>query len=127
MEFEHFALNVPDAEAMANWYVNNCHMSVALFIKGEPDVYFLADKEGRVMMELYSNPIDRIPDYSAQHPLRFHFAFDTPDALGMKDKLLKAGATFVKEDTSDDGSYVVMLRDPWGLPLQLCKRAVRLL
>jgi len=29
--------------------------------------------------------------------------------------------------TRDDGTRLIMLRDPWGLALQLCKRATPLL
>jgi len=41
--------------------------------------------------------------------------------------LVSAGATLVQDLHLDDGSHLVMLRDPWGLALQLCKRAVPML
>ena len=37
-------------------------------------------------------------------------------------RLEAAGATFAEEVHLPDGSHLVMLRDPWGLALQLCKR-----
>ena len=35
-------------------------------------------------------------------------------------------ATPEVEETLDDGSFLVMVRDPWGVPLQLCRRTVAL-
>ena len=50
---------------------------------------------------------------------------DDPDAAMAE--LVGAGATLVDQQTLADGSRLVMLRDPWGLPLQLCKRTTPLL
>jgi len=41
--------------------------------------------------------------------------------------LLAAGATLVKEEDLADGSYLVMMRDPWGLAIQLCRRGTPML
>jgi hypothetical protein len=43
-----------------------------------------------------------------------------PDAD--RKRLEAAGATFFEEIRLPDGTFVIMLRDPWGVPLQLCKR-----
>jgi glyoxylase I family protein len=80
-----------------------------------------------VVIEIYSNSADAVPDYRVMHPLRFHLAFDAPDPDSARAALIGAGATFVDEQTQPDGSRLLMLRDPWGLPLQLCKRATPLL
>jgi hypothetical protein len=40
-----------------------------------------------------------------------------------KKRLVESGATFELEVQLEDGSHIVMLRDPWGMPLQLCQRA----
>jgi hypothetical protein len=78
-------------------------------------------------MEIYSNSIDAVPDYAAMHPMRFHVAFAAADPDAARAELVAAGATFVDEQTLPDGSRLLMLRDPWGLPLQLCKRTTPLL
>lgn len=126
MDFEHFGLNVPDATAMANWYVEHCRMRIVRFLEEAPYMHFLADEGGRVVMEIYSNPAAPIPDYSTQHPMRFHIAFAEPDPGAAKERLIRAGASFVDEDRLEDGSHLIMLRDPWGIPLQLCKRGTPL-
>ena len=123
MRFEHFALNVEDAKAMAEWYVEHCRMRVVRAMDETPFTHFLADTEGTVVMEIYSNPDEPVPAYVDQHPLRFHFAFAVAKAETVKQRLLRAGASPCLEAHLDDGSHLVMLRDPWGIPLQLCQRA----
>ena len=123
MKFEHFALNVPDPRAMARWYIAQCGMTAARAMEGAPYTHFLADSTGRVVMEIYSNPVCATPDYARQHPLIFHVAFAVKNAGAERDRLVKAGATVVSDDRLPDGSHLVMLRDPWGVALQLCQRA----
>lgn len=123
MKFEHFALNVPDAAAQAKWYVAHAGFSVARARADAPFTHFLADGTGRVVVELYSNPAAPYPAYASQHPLVFHFALVSADARADRERLLRAGAQLVTEETLPDGSVLVMLRDPWGVALQLCQRA----
>lgn len=122
MQFEHFGINVPDAAAMAQWYVKNLNMKIVRAIPQANQTHFLADEKGRVMMEIYTNPKSAVPDHSAEHPLRFHFAFAVEDPAALKDKLVKEGASVFEDLHLDDGSNLIMMRDPWGVPLQLCKR-----
>ena len=123
MKFEHFALNVPDARAHSRWYVDHLGFRIARHRDDSPFTHFLADDAGRVVVELYSNPAAPIPDYAAAHPLVFHFAVVSTDAAADRARLEKAGAVFFAEDALPDGSQLIMLRDPWGVPLQLCQRA----
>ena len=124
MQFEHFAMNVPDAAAMAAWYIKNLNMQVVRSIQEPPHMHFLADATGRVVMEIYTNPSAPIPDYANQHALVLHVAFAVDDAASTRDALIAAGATLLTDQEMDDGSHLVMLRDPWGIALQLCQRAV---
>jgi hypothetical protein len=84
--------------------------------------YFLADKTGRTILELYSNPAAPIPDYAAQHQLTLHVAYAVADAGAEQDRLIAAGATPVSDSGPGPGTRLVMLRDPWGIPLQLVQR-----
>ena len=127
LNIEHFACNVSDPVAMAAWYVQHLGMRVLRQNPAPPHIHFLADASGRVVMEIYSNAADPVPDYRAMHPMRFHLAFAAPDPDQARAALVAAGATFVDEQTQPDGSRLLMLRDPWGLPLQLCKRTTSLL
>ena len=122
MKFEHFALNVPDTRAQAQWYVQHVGFSVARSREDEPYTHFLADETGRIVVELYTNPKAAIPDYDAAHPLCFHIAVVAADAKAQRARLEKAGATLFAEEPQPDGSLLIMMRDPWGVPLQLCQR-----
>ncbi len=122
MKFEHFALNVPDARAHAQWLVTHLGLTVARKNEAVPYMHFLSDETGRVVVELYSNPGAIVPDYKTQHPLVFHFALVSTDTVADRARLEKAGATFFGEDALPDGSRLLMMRDPWGLALQFCHR-----
>ena len=122
MRFEHFALNVPDARAMGQWYVDHLGFSILRSQDAAPHTRFLADETGRVIVELYTNPAATIPGYTAQPPLVFHLAVWSSDVHTDRARLEKAGATLFQEEVLPNGSQLTMLRDPWGVPLQLCQR-----
>ena len=127
LDVEHIAWNVSDPAAIAAWYVEHLGMRIVRQSAAPPYIHFLADARGRVVLELYSNVVDPVPDYAAMHPLRFHLAFATGDPDGAMTALLGAGATLVDDRVVGDGSRLIMLRDPWGLALQLCRRPTPLL
>lgn len=123
MKFEHFAINVTDVQAVAKWYVEQLGFKVALQREDETHTHFLADETGRVIVEFYSNPAVPVTNYASAHPLCFHLALITADAHAEQVRLAQAGARLLREEPQEDGSLLVMMRDPWGLPLQLCERA----
>lgn len=123
MVFEHFAFNTEKPVEMAQWYVNNLEMKIVRAMDKEPFTTFLADKTGRVVMEIYCNRTAKVPEHKLAHPLEFHFAFMVKDSAVVKDKLMNAGCTFEEEIHLPDGSLLFMLRDPFGVPLQICQRA----
>ena len=127
LNVEHIALNVSDPQAMAAWYVEHLGMRIVRSVPAPPHIHFVSDASGRVVIEIYSNTTDPIPDYASMHPLRFHVAFAADDLEAARDELVSAGATFVDEQTLADGTRLMMLRDPWGLALQLARRATPLL
>jgi len=123
VQYEHTALNVADPVAAADWYVQ--HLQMRIVRKGDPPISarFLADSTGRVILEIYHNPLAPEPDHPRTHPLTLHVAFAVDDIEGQRDRLLRAGATLQDEiEVTAAGDRVVMLRDPWGLPLQLVQR-----
>jgi glyoxylase I family protein len=123
MKFEHFALNVPDAIASAKWYVDHLGMTVVRRREDPPYTSFLADETGRVILEVYTNHAAAIPNHAASHPLSFHVAFVAPDARAERARLEGAGATLALEEVLADGTVLIMMRDPWGVPVQLVQRA----
>lgn len=123
MKIEHFALNVADPVAMAAWYCERLGFSIARKIENAPFTHFLTDSSGAVMIEIYNNPPKAVPDYAAMNPLLLHIAFVCADPEADKQRLLLAGATFAEEVRPEEGTHLIMMRDPWGVPIQLCKRA----
>ncbi len=123
MKIEHFAFNVKEPRKMAEWYIEHLNMSVAKREEEPPYTHFLVDSSGKVMIEVYNNPPDQVPEYRAMNPLLLHLAFVSKNPDQDKNRLLEAGATLVEDTKLSDGSHLVMMRDPWGHALQLCKRA----
>ena len=123
-ESEHVALNVENPAGMAKWWCENLGMKIVR--KGPPPVnmYFISDAGGNMMLEIYHNPPDAVPDYRSMNPLMLHVAFMVDDVKGTCRKLIAAGAAVASEATvTDSGDELAMLRDPWGVPIQILKRA----
>ena len=128
MKVEHVAFLVDDPNAVADWYCKNLGMKVVR--KGDPPALmrFLADEAEETMFEIYTNPDIATPDYASQHHLVLHLAFHAKDIEADRDRLLAAGATPVDEITlTPAGDKLAMLRDPWGLALQLASRKTPML
>lgn len=125
MVFEHFALNVNNISAVVKWYVSHIELKVVSQQKELPFMTFLADSSNRVILEIYHRSDEIMTNFETQHPLTFHLAFVSENAESDRERLEAEGASFVEEVRKEDGSHLIMLRDPWGMPLQLCQRAVK--
>lgn len=124
MNIEHIALNVADARALADWYVRHLGMRVVRAVEESPWTRFLADQAGRTVLEIYQNPKAPVPDYQAQDPMTLHIAFVSSDIKGDWNRLLKAGGSrAIDPHTTPAGDEMAFLRDPWGVCIQLIKRA----
>lgn len=124
MKIEHTAYQVADPVAMARWYVDHLGLTVKRAQHEPPFGQFLADDGDAVMLEVYNNGRVPVPDYRAIDPLVLHLAFWTDDVPATRARLLAAGATAEGEPVrTPAGDHVAMLRDPWGLALQLVHRA----
>jgi len=128
MKLEHLALQVPDPVAMADWYTRHLGFRVARS-GGEPShARFLMERGEAVMLEVYRNPLAPVPDYFGISPLLLHLAFVSDNPAADRDRLVKAGAKVVQDLNKNQASdELVMLRDPWGVALQLVRRAAPML
>ena len=123
IRLEHVAINVEDPVSMAKWYGENLGMKVVR--KGPPPInmHFISDAGGNMMLEIYHNPPDAVPDYSSMDPLLLHISFMVDNVKSIREKLIAAGATTVGEITiTSSGDELAMLRDPWGVAIQFVKR-----
>jgi catechol 2,3-dioxygenase-like lactoylglutathione lyase family enzyme len=124
MKIEHVAFNVPDPPALARWYVEHLGLTVKLQLDQPPFTRFLADDGGAVMVEFYCNTEAPLPDYRRQDPRTLHLALVSADVAADRQRLIDAGATAVGDvQRLEDGTLLAMLRDPWGLAVQLVRRA----
>jgi len=124
IRLEHVAINVENPAGMAKWYCKNLGMKIIR--QGPPPVNmrFISDAGGNMMLEIYHNPPDAVPDYASMDPLMLHIAFMVDDVKGTCRKLVAAGATVASEvSVTDSGDELAMLRDPWGVSIQFVKRA----
>jgi catechol 2,3-dioxygenase-like lactoylglutathione lyase family enzyme len=123
MKIEHFAFNVADPNAMGRWYVEHLGFAVKRRLVDEPYTHFLADDSGTVMLEIYRQDAP-VPDYASTHVMSLHLALVSQDVAADVKRLLAAGACLDGEIMSfPNGDCYAMLRDPWGITLQLVSRA----
>ncbi len=123
MRIEHIALNVPDPVGMANWYVKYCGFVVRKALTEPPFTHFISERDGEGMIELYDRTDKRrwtASDFA--DPLFFHLALTSIDLFGDSVRLCIAGASEIERTIDADGYGLVMLRDPFGMALQLCRR-----
>jgi len=126
MRLEHCALQVPDPVAMADWYVKHLGCPVARSGGAPAHARFL--QAGPVLIEIYQSSNAPAPDYHSMPPSQLHLAFVSENPKADRDRLVAAGAKIFEDCfTSPAGDDLVMLRDPWGVGLQLVKRAAPML
>lgn len=131
MRIEHVAYMMSDPPAAAQWYCEHLGMKVARSMDGPPYTQFLADADGNVMLEIYTNgeaPDVPVPPYADWHPLLLHVAFTSPNIEADRARLIDAGATPDGDIAlTPAGDRLAMLRDPWGFCVQLVQRAEAML
>lgn len=128
MKIEHVALQVSDPVALSRWYVQHLGLTVKRAQTESPFGHFLGDDGDAVMLEFYGYPNLPVPDYFRMEPLLLHVAFHVDDVAATRTRLIGAGAAPVGDvQMNDVGDEVAMLRDPWGIPVQLVRRRVRMI
>jgi glyoxylase I family protein len=123
MKIEHIALYVREPVAVARWYSDHLGLSVVRSSGAPSHTHFLADSAGATVLEIQTGALPP-PDYAALDPTLLHLALATDDVPAARRRLLAAGALAVGEITTlANGDELAMLRDPWGLALQLVRRS----
>lgn len=127
MKIEHIALNVSNPVKMANWYSKYLGFKILTQSHSSPFAHFIADPTGNILLEIFRLPDAKLPNYKKLDPNTFHIGFATENIQKDFKKLIKAGSRVVSEITiNSSGNSVAMLKDPWGLPIQLIKRVKKL-
>ena len=124
MKIEHLALMVSEPKKMADWYGEHLGLKVLRSFDTEAEPHFLVDDADCVVLEIYNNHDFKVPNYREMPPAIMHVAFLSADLPADFSRLVAAGAEVVDEPaTTNMGDQFAMLRDPWGLAVQLVTRA----
>jgi catechol 2,3-dioxygenase-like lactoylglutathione lyase family enzyme len=126
MKMEHIGLQVQEPVQMSEWYCRHLGFQMMRQQDKSPYTAFLADSSGSVMIEIHHHLNVEVPEYRQMDPLVLHLAFDVGDETieAAAQRLLEAGAVLAKDlVVSPAGDKLMMLRDPWGMAIQLVKRA----
>ena len=124
MKIEHVALNVTQPLDMSRWYVEHLGFTVKRRYMEAPWGHFLADSSDKVMLELYGNTDVPRLDLPNVAPPALHFAFTSSNVDTDVKRLQAAGATLVSgPESASNGDRLAMLRDPWGVCIQLVSRS----
>ena len=117
MKLEHVAIDVPDAEASKAWWCKNLGMRVST------NPGFIMDDSGEAGLEIYrTGETPAAPDYKAMNSMTLHVAFESDDVKADVDRLVAAGATLEQLKMENPAFHMAILRDPWGVAIQLCRR-----
>ncbi len=121
--FEHLAINLEDSRAKAKWYTENLGMKIMKEGKAPNYGMFIADEGENMMLELYQNKVFPVINFSEINHMSVHLAFMADDIEATKESLLKSSAKLVEDiNKTAGGDFVLMMRDPWGQPIQFVKR-----
>ena len=124
VRFEHIALNVEDPGAAAAWYRDNMGMKIVRAGEKFASKRFVSDAGGNMMFEFYYSEKAASSDWSAVDNHTLHIAFAVDDVQAVHDRLVAAGAKPDWEvETIGEGDVITIVRDPWGIAIQLLKRA----
>lgn len=119
MKLEHIAFDVPEPEEFIAWWCT--HLG---FRRSAPGSAFIVDDSGEMCLEIYrTGATPAAPDYAKANAMSMHIAFVSADVRADADRLIAAGARLESIQTEDPNFHVAILRDPWGVPVQLCRRA----
>ncbi len=123
MRIEHFAVNVKEPKAMAEWYAEHLGLSIIRADEVPPYITFLADDNNQTLLELYANPNGEFLELSDLSVFTFHIAFSVADMGAECARLIAAGAKSKGDAiTLGNGDQTQFVQCPWGVTLQFLER-----
>ena len=127
MRFEHLAVNVKDARAVADWYVKTLGLVIKRQLPDPPYITFLADVDGNMMFEFYQQEVP-VHDFAAIPAFSLHLAFLVSNVESTRASWIAGGGKADGEiTTTAAGDRLAFVRDPWGFTLQLVQRQTPML
>jgi len=127
MRLEHVAIAMPDPPAAAAWYAERLGFRIVRAAAQPPRAQFLEPPGGGTLIELFCDPNTPPLDHHAIHGMQAHLAIALEDAAAvaaLAADLAAHGASAEGEPArTATGDHYAIVRDPWGVPLQLIARA----
>lgn len=118
MKLEHVAIDVGEPEELITWWCDNLG-----FRRSAPGSAFIIDDSGIMGLEIYRTGETPVaPDYKKMDAMTLHIAFVSEDVKADADRLVAAGAVLETLKLDVPSFHMAILRDPWGVAIQLCKR-----
>jgi glyoxylase I family protein len=118
---------MPDPVAAAAWYAEHLGFTVVRSSAEPPYAHFLAPPGGGSLLEIFCDAATAPLDHHAVDPMQGHLAFAVDDIDAETARLVAAGALGGGTATrTPAGDAYAIVRDPWGVPLQLVTRVVPL-
>jgi uncharacterized glyoxalase superfamily protein PhnB len=125
---DHLELNVSDTHEKAKWYVKNLNFKIISQSDGPSHNMLISDADENMMLELNQDSNSPMLEFEKIDYNSFHLAFSVDDIVLIKEKLISAGAKLAEDiKKTANGDQVLMLRDPWGQPIQFVKRVKSML
>ena len=119
MKLEHIALDVAEPEKFIAWWCE--HLG---FRRSAPGSAFIIDDSGTMGLEIYrTGETPAAPDYASMNSMTMHVAFVSEDVKADTDRLVAAGAKLETLKVDSPSFQMSIVRDPWGVAIQFCKRA----
>lgn len=119
---EHIGFVINNPCAAADWYQSNLSYTI-LRKAGDNSVAFIKEPRTGLIFEFIGSRDIRPIDKDLSHPLQAHIAIKSDDIDKDRQRLMDAGASFVMDcRTHDPDAKVCVLKDPFGLYLQLAQR-----
>ena len=123
MSIEHFAIAAQDPDALARWYCDHLGCSVRFKNDRTPPIYFLAQGDGPVLLELMPANDSERAERQSSDPGHSHLAFFVDDFDGVHQRLLNAGVRFTAPPVArPDGAKLAFFHDGEGNLLQIIYR-----
>jgi glyoxylase I family protein len=121
-QIEHIGFVVTNPCGAADWYAKNLGFTI-LRKADNNSVAFIQEPGCGLIFELIGNPEIHSIDKDLTHPLQVHIAFKSQNIQADIRRLTNAGASFVMDCKTDDPkAKVCILKDPFGLYIQLARR-----
>lgn len=124
MKIEHIGICVDAPISMGKWYRDNLGFEIIRSVGDDVDgVSFLADSEGKTILEFGKLPETPPLNGRSLMPLQLHIAVECENPGAEAERLVKAGAELIGESPRNTHKgEKILIRDPWGYTIQLVNR-----